>query len=883
MANNNQMFKDLMAVYGDSYTAMDKSKKEKLHRQYKGDRAAREAIQRQAQQKTDNQNSQIANSIQLPTISAPEITLPKRKFSTGTVEFGPVEAQSAEIIKSPIITRKFANKYAYDFIKTAEARGIDYTTPEGQQLWEQYVKYMQLPGSQLSGANANDFFNSNYAPGYYDRRKAEISQQSTARRSQAISDYAEQNGIDTSTPEGKQQAAQEWQADTYAKSKQGQYDKQVQNLNDLDAAVAGTLLGGVAVGTGGIPALLAMGAGYGGNYLTDKAIASTTDYSSWNDAVRSTGLFNHVQPSPAGQFYSDLAIDATNPGGIASASVAGTLSNNWLNNGINPVQFARRFGQDVRAGVFNTKHGPVYIDADASTNVINGQKGAYSRWHKVRLTDPEAMPEGYDSGTRFVSESKTTRKVGNDRQVFDKSSMFDGHLVEEGIQGEYRPFMGEVTNNAAGRPVVRHPVTGQFSKAPMLRYADVWADPWQIRPGIGHFNSQKEFNFTPTVTPHATPDNRVVETETYRDPWDIEYGKQPEGTVWNWRGDPNSSRPAGLYLIKRTKPGMLVGTRRRVGVGEGDSRGTVGTVANDSTTITPQVIVNPDLGRTVQLVPGNVNVNDQNIGPEIIPMSRKGSKLVPKAFLGIRFGKSNIEKAYEADRTAALNSEYGDLMKDKKTRKWAEKDYNNKWVNSTDRNNFQYGTQLIDIDDRLAAIRAENDAKAIDFATKVENNSFYPTKDIVDTSAPDPSDAFFQNLANEAVAQVPTKPRQFRDSARRQLDEVVVTDRQPLAKPDMPVAPIQATQTAPAAQRRGITGKDLMRAFDNYGTGWTFAEATRYQPMTLSNGVMIRNNGNFLNTKRQYSVDNGVTWKDYNDYVGRSDRRDNSALNTWYD
>lgn len=809
MANNNQMFKDLMAVYGDSYTAMDKSKKEKLHRQYKGDRAAREAIQRQAQQKTDNQNSQIANSIQLPTISAPEITLPKRKFSTGTVEFGPVEAQSAEIIKSPIITRKFANKYAQDFIKTAEARGIDYTTPEGQQLWEQYVKYMQLPGSQLSGANANDFFNSNYAPGYYDRRKAEISQQSTARRSQAISDYAEQNGIDTSTPEGKQQAAQEWQADTYAKSKQGQYDKQVQNLNDLDAAVAGTLYAAPVIGTGGIPAILGMTAGYFGGKAFDKYVTN------WGDLLDSTGMFDHVQSSPAGDFYIDLTKGMTNPGSIVAGAAASAIPS-IPRVSINGKQFLTNAVEFARGSDFVT---PIETPRPVSrtTPQLYGQSGTGTRWGGQR--GMKGAGKGSKTQGRTASKNNVTQHFESD------------------ITTQPTKDIKFVTTDKS--------YVSPYTITPGAPYRPYWAG-WP---------SNTQLVSTPTIVPSVTLDNRVVETETYRDPWDIEYGKQPEGTVWNWRGDPNSSRPAGTYLIKRTKPGMLVGTRRRVGVGEGDSRGTVGTVANDSTTITPQVIVNPDLGRTVQLVPGNVNVNDQNIGPEIIPMNRKGSKLVPKAFLGIRFGKSNIEKAYEADRTAALNSEYGDLMKDKKTRKWAEKDYDNKWTNSTDRRNFQYGSDfnasnIDNIDDRLATMRAENDAIAMDFATKVENNSFYPTKDIVDTSAPDPSDAFFQNLANEAVAQVPTRPRQFGDSARRQLDEVVVTDRQPLAKPDMPVAPIQATQTAPAAQRRGITGKDLMRAFDNYGTGWTFAEATRYQPMTLSNGVMIRNNGNFLNTKK---------------------------------
>lgn len=98
------------------------------------------------------------------------------------------------------------------------------------------------------------------------------------------------------------------------------------------------------------------------------------------------------------------------------------------------------------------------------------------------------------------------------------------------------------------------------------------------------------------------------------------------------------------------------------------------------------------------------------------------SKLISKAFLGIRFGKSPVEKAYENDREIALAAAYGDLMNDKKARKWAEKDYDKKWANSSNRKNFQYGYQVTDLDNKLAQLRAENDKIVSDFTKTVNHN-----------------------------------------------------------------------------------------------------------------------------------------------------------------
>lgn len=942
---NRQIDSDLLAVYGEDYARMPEDKKEKLRNQYRHNKSAREIFQKQAQQNINDQNASIATSIQAPTLSSPGIIIPERKFGSGTptVEFGDLETTKFEEYRPKIVTtRKFKNKRAEEFVKELEKRGIDWTTDEGQQLWESYNKYMSLPGSVLSGANINDFFNSNYVQGYYDRRQSEISQQAIDKRNQAIYDYAAQHGIDVNTPEGLQQATQEWQSDTYAKSKQGQYDKQVENLNNLDAAITGTLLGGIAIGTGGIPALAAMGAGYGGNYLTDKTIAATTDYNSWNDMIRSTGLFDHVQDSPAGRFYSDLTIDATNPGGILAATTAGsltsTLQNNWI-DGINPVQFARRFGQDIRAGVFNETHGPVLIEADASRNAINGQKGAYSRWYKIRLGEPEAMPEGYDNSLHFISESKIPRRVGNDRLVFDNTSMFDGHLVENGIQGEYRPILGEITNNAANKPVARSYPTGQFQKAPMLRYASVYADPWnfQLRPGIWHFNNQQQLEPqsevippTPPVVP--IPDNRVEEIETYIDPWEDWYSKQKEGTTQYWAGDINSTRSAGPYIIERTvNPGHVVATRRRVGVGENDSRGQIGTVVNDSTITVPSLSFSPNLGRTIQFIPGAVNPSDTNIGPDIIPINKKGNKLVPKAFLGIRFGKSNVEKKYEAERDKTLRETYGDLMNDKKTRKWAEKDYDKKWNNSKSINNFQYNeTSAFDnLDDRLNNIRTSIDQNVNNFYNKFNfkpKEQFTPTQDVEDA-------VDWNQIAKDAISELNTpvqrvgdyrsddawekqardlgfnnrqEVRDYQDWANLTVDVAAgnmlktqgksLQDYRNSLKPanssERPndyghLASLKYAQNNPSSSTTQSTlriqGKDLMGAFDNLEGTWTFRNGYGYKPTTLPNGVMIKDDGNSLLHHRQYSIDNGVTWKDYNDYVERRNRSGNSTLNTWYD
>jgi len=78
-----------------------------------------------------------------------------------------------------------------------------------------------------------------------------------------------------------------------------------------------------------------MGTGYLGNKATDYLINQTTDYSSWNDLVKSTGIFDNTVKTPAGEFYTNLLADGSNPGGIATASTAGTLTSNAF-NGISP-------------------------------------------------------------------------------------------------------------------------------------------------------------------------------------------------------------------------------------------------------------------------------------------------------------------------------------------------------------------------------------------------------------------------------------------------------------------------------------------------------------------------------------------------------------------
>lgn len=71
-------------------------------------------------------------------------------------------------------------------------------------------------------------------------------------------------------------------------------------------------------------------------------------------------------------------------------------------------------------------------------------------------------------------------------------------------------------------------------------------------------------------------------------------------------------------------------------------------------------------------------------------MHKLGNKLIPRAFLGLRFGKSDVQKKYEADRKAAITARYGDLSKDKAARKWAEKDYDKNYVASESGTNFNY-------------------------------------------------------------------------------------------------------------------------------------------------------------------------------------------------
>lgn len=56
----------------------------------------------------------------------------------------------------------------------------------------------------------------------------------------------------------------------------------------------------------------------------------------------------------------------------------------------------------------------------------------------------------------------------------------------------------------------------------------------------------------PLITPPPIPfEVHYDQTKPYYDPWELWYAEQPENTIQNWPGDPNSQFPAGPYKIER--------------------------------------------------------------------------------------------------------------------------------------------------------------------------------------------------------------------------------------------------------------------------------------------------------------------------------------------
>lgn len=294
------------------------------------------------------------------------------------------------------------------------------------------------------------------------------------------------------------------------------------------------------------------------------------------------------------------------------------------------------------------------------------------------------------------------------------------------------------------------------------------------------------------------------------------------------------------------------------------------------------------------------------------------SKLIPKAFLGIRFGKSPARKAYENNREIALAAEYGDLMNDKKARKWAEKDYDKKWANSSDRRNFQYRYQVTDLDNKLSQLRAENNKIVSDFIKAVNSKD-----DIFNSYSSEVPDAV--NWLAIGAQQMPDNtPRKFGDyrsnsAWQKQANDLGFTDRDevrayqtwagltsdgaagsatqsmlrtqgksladfrkqrgsqaksefnPSDEPEYRISLDQFVVTAP--QKRRISGRDLMNAFDQLGT---------YGMLKLPNNVVVRRSYSNKGIN-EYSTDGGKTYKEFTDYIERRNRRGNPTLNKWYD
>ena len=126
----------------------------------------------------------------------------------------------------------------------------------------------------------------------------------------------------------------------------------------------------------------------------------------------------------------------------------------------------------------------------------------------------------------------------------------------------------------------------------------------------------------PTVVPKE--ETRLEKIDVVSDPWEKWYGKQPEGTVQHWSGDPESAHREGWYKIHRVPGGGNVHTsRRRVGTGFEDSRG-INHVVPDSTTYKISKDTNGNTRVLVGGVDPNASVSTEYLfTPEELDAARK--------------------------------------------------------------------------------------------------------------------------------------------------------------------------------------------------------------------------------------------------------------------
>lgn len=410
-------------------------------------------------------------------------------------------------------------------------------------------------------------------------------------------------------------------------------------------ALAPATLALLATGIGGIVQLLAageyaaVGAAIAGGYVTREAV---------DQAVR--GM--------TGNKYQGFADFMSQNTGMWEAQAEA-----WHPGTVFGGDAATRLAQGVKSGVIlNNMQATTARQAPFQ---VNGEPVMIQPGESVPMPAMAADAPGYSRGGARTFGQKTVNGTTGSTRGRGKShkTTVPSRGQATSVSEVYDARMGVKGNT---------PVVTNNGQVQVGSYVDAW--PYFYTP-----QEQEEVPVTPPVTPPTDPiATRLVEQSSFQDPflpWFGKYGPEYEETIQYWEGHPNSVHRPGWYVITRKNPDPGPIIMRRVGIGSDNTGRTRGAVVGDSTTRT-QAPIGTEM-QPVQVVEVEGGVDPRAVaGPEMIAGYKKGAKLVPKAFLGIRLKKKDAsERAVEGNMDLNLYREYGDQMNNRKFRKWAEQEY----------------------------------------------------------------------------------------------------------------------------------------------------------------------------------------------------------------
>lgn len=533
--------RDLQLVYGSKWDQLSDKKKKQAIRQYKADKNVRSLLRQQA--------SKIEARFSTDNLSAPLI----QQYQT------PMSTQFAKDTRIPIIEVGELQRGPTTLGDSGYGQAFGATGSFEDQLkaYSDYFRGRRVFGQKTTTNTITPVYTDSKGVQHSTREEAEAAEQSYLNQLHA--NLEAQVGV---TPQlTPQQYGEAARAAFNEANKYYQIGKQ--NMDQLGNAIATTMMVGPGVLTGGVGALAGLAGGFTGGTIWDATMGN------WATTLANTGIFDNVEQGNTRDYYQGVVSGMTNPGTVAGGMIAPALVSApsvsinprlFANNAMN---FVRGYTDNFRGYSNNLGTGEVPRNWGVSTPALFGLRKAGAHWGAQRGM----------KGAGKGSKTQGRKSSGN---------------VTKNYESDLIPY-------SYGKATWNTPTTNYISAY------EVTPNIFPYRPF--YFNWElpsKDLEVVPpVVVPPVTPPTRLEELTTTDDPWVQWYAQQPEGTIQQWPGHPNSPHPAGEYAIKRVaKVSDPVVKRRRVA-------NTAGYVAPDSTTY--ESALQPIPGQVINTLQGGID------------------------------------------------------------------------------------------------------------------------------------------------------------------------------------------------------------------------------------------------------------------------------------